>query len=632
MVNVDDANEDKTAGVDGSERYVTPVMRLRALGGWLADHVDKWLLDQRRGRILKAAIPIGLIAAAAIVVVAVISASEVSKSTLGFRRTLRMPFPQTALLGAKGRLYAGSESGGLVAFDPVRPRVRRAAELPHSIDYLAVHGDYVFAAGEERISRLTPNLREPHTRNAESPTGQTTLAGLAAGALGVWGLAEPGDTLIHYATDTLAPVQAIHLSAHADGMAISERGVWSLAATGNFVQLTRSRKSRWRTAIVPLPCHPRAITTEHDRAYVLCADQAKVVVLVDTQTRISRSFPVLSRALGLGLSGGKLWVLSPGNDEVGEYSLPEGARVGSPIAVGINAMQLAVDPYAVWIGESNSTTQRLDLEKLELSRSVARSATRSTVLLLPVWAWGVIAGLLVGVCATLIALPRRGSAGLPEYFPPRRIFVFMLDLELYSDVASGKVHQRRRQRRYFVRLLHKLLGSVGGEGEKETTKQDYSEGMNVRETILRLTQLRIPYRGLNYVFGVHHRGTRATDAAPPTADDILRQFEDVAIRGTLCLIAGSTWRVSAIQSSTDHVLFELPDLLDRVVGKTRRIPISDQARLQLRVRKSAMRNIAVERCTPGARVAFDLLAHPRLYERGRPPTLDLVVAWQAAHS
>jgi hypothetical protein len=607
-------------------------MRLRALWGWLADHVDKWLLDQRRGRILRGAIAVGFTAAAAILAVTVISASRVSKSSLDFRSTLRMPFPQSALLGAKGLLYAGSAAGGIVAFDPVHATVRGSTEVPHSVDYLAVHGDYVFAAGEERISQLTPSLREHHTHAAESAEGRVTLAGFAAGGLGVWGLATPGRTLIHYATDTLAPVQTIHLPSLADGMAISERGVWSLAKDGDFVQLTRSRGAYWHTTIVPLPCLPRAITAEHDRAYVLCPDLAKVFVVVDTQARVTQSFPVLTRALGLALNGGQLWLLSPGKDQLGQYSLGDGTSISPPTAVGTEAMQLAVDPYAVWIGESNGTVQRIDLERLKLSHSAASSATRSTVLLLPVWGWGMLAGVLLGACGTLVALTRRGHTALPEYFPPRRIFIFMIDHELYGDVASGTISQRRRKRRYFGQLLHKLLpGLIGGEREDETTKQNYSQAMHVRETILRLTQLRIPHRGLNYVFGVRHNGTRATDAAPPTSDDILEQFSDVSKRGTLCLIAGSTWHVSSTQDSPDHVIFELPELLDRVVGEINRIPIPNDARVQFRVAKSAMRNIAVERCTPGVRVSFDVLAHPRLYKRGLPPTLDLVVAWQPAH-
>jgi hypothetical protein len=628
-----DKPKDHNIASDGeSGRSVTILMRLRAAWGWLADRVDKWLLDQRRGRILRGAIAIGFTAATAIVVITVILASRVSRSSLDFRSTLRVPFPQSALLGAKGVLYAGSAAGGIVAFDPVRATLRGITEVPHSVDYLAAHGDYIFAAGEEQISQLTPSLRERHTHTAESAEGRVMLAGLAAGGLGVWGLAAPGRTLIHYATDTLAPVQTIHLSALADGIAISDRGVWALAKDGDFVMLSRPRGVHWHTTIIPLPCHPGAITAEHDRAYVLCPYVARVFVLVDTQATVEQSFAVLARALGLGLNGGSLWLLSPGDDRLGEYSLRDGTSVNPPTAVGTGAMQLAVDPYAVWIGESNGTVQRLDLEKLKLSHSAARSATRSTILLLPVWGWGMLAGVLLGACGTLVALTRRGHTTLPGYFPPRRIFIFMIDDELYGDVASGTISQRRRQRRYFGYVLSKLVpGSIGREQEDETTKENYSKAMQVRETILRLTQLRIPHRGLNYVFGVQHRGTRATDASPPASDDILQQFSDVSKRGTLCLIAGSTWHVSSNQESPDHVTFELPELLDRVVGETRRIPISSEARVQFRVAKSAMRKIAVERCTPGVQVAFDLLAHPRLFEPGVPPTLDMVVAWQPAH-
>jgi hypothetical protein len=208
----------------------------------------------------------------------------------------------------------------------------------------------------------------------------------------------------------------------------------------------------------------------------------------------------------------------------------------------------------------------------------------------------------------------------------------MIDKELYSDVASGRLLRRAKVRRRFGELRHKLMPAVvTGGTEEEDERGAFPKTMHVRETILRLVKLQIPYRGLNYIFGVSHRGTRATDATPPTEEDILRHFRDVAKRGTICLIAGSEWLVAPYEAGPrSYVTLELPEILDRVVGETRVVEVPEGARVRFRFAKRSMRKIARDRCEPGARVPLDVIALARPYDEGVAPTLDVVVAWQPA--
>jgi hypothetical protein len=206
----------------------------------------------------------------------------------------------------------------------------------------------------------------------------------------------------------------------------------------------------------------------------------------------------------------------------------------------------------------------------------------------------------------------------------------MLDKGLYNDLASGYVFRRTLVRRRFGELRHKLMpGAVGAGTDREDERRKFPKAMHVRETIARLVKRRIPYRGLNYIYGFRHRGTRTNAAQTPSNESLLALFVDVTRKNPLCLVAGSDWLVRHPEDpARDEVTLELTELLDRVVGETRRVPIPEAARVRLCVPKRALKKIARDRCIPGALVRLDVIALARPYEEGTAPTLDCIVAWQ----
>lgn len=602
--------------------------RLRAIWWLLGDHIAKWLHDQRRGRPIRVAIALGLITAPAILAVVVILGSRVSKRAPQYERLIRLPSAEDVLFAGNGLLYAGAEDGHMVAYEPIRAIKDNGTILPHPVRYMAVYGDHVFAAGEETVSRLSPSLREPITRRLTLADHAFTITGLAAGSLGVWVIDSSHRRLIRLSSQTLAPVQELRMPIPVHGLAVSADGVWALAR--RHVLLSKPHHGVWTTTQIRVHSEPRAIATEHDRAVVLCTMTSDLYVLIDKSGELEHLFTVARRGLGIGLDGGDLWVMSPGDDQVSEYSL-QTERLENKVSIGISAAQLAVNPQALWIGETSDAVERIDKEKLAIAQTARHSVTRATLLQIPILAWGgTVAGVLIGVCSALIVIKRQTdpNAGIPRYWPPRRLLVFMINKVLFENVASAAVTTRTRTRRRGGELSTSLPVGLQGSQSSTDSRQQYPVAMHVRDTIARLEGVNLLYRGLNYVPGVPHNRMRFSAAATPKDQDFIAHFSENA--GRLCLIAGSTWLVGEIEDDPGIVTFSLPELIDKTVSQSRRITIPERVRPRFRVGASTMMlPIAHDRCTPGARVALDVIVQMLPYDERNPPRLDLVVAWQA---
>jgi hypothetical protein len=625
-------------GLTTSSGYAWGQMRPRVRfgWGWVRDRVGKALHDRRRSWLLRWAVfgtaLVGIVAA-----VALIAAARVDKRVLDPSRQLQLPFAPHQVVSGEGLLYVASESGDIAAYDPRLGSLVRRIATSHPVDFLAVYRDHVFAAGQEAITRLSPRLTDRLTRPTLLAGRRISVRALAGGPAGLWMLVDPSGGLVHLDTGTLVGIQHIHPDAPATALAVGLRGVWTIAQGRNMVTLTRARGGRWHTTLIRLPCNARTVTAEHDRAYMLCTTSDTVYELSDIAGGVVSSFRVAHGGQTVTAANGAIWLLSPSLDRVSEYDAITHAPAEAPIPipVGPAATQLAVDQHAVWVGESiDETMTRVDLAKRALDRTVKKAAASTVFLGLPLLVWALVGGVFVGIGGMLVILAWQYNANrkFPSYFPPRRILVYLINRPFYEEVASSRVGGRtRRRRRGGDGSANVIPLSFAIEGETETTQFEYPLAMHVRETVIRLSRARMLYRGLNYVPGLRHRGTRRSGAPPPTAEEIQAQFADVAAEDTLCLIPAATWTVEHKETSEGaFVYFTLEEIHDRTLGHIRVLTRPAGTHLWFRVRPGGLEKVGKERCTSGARVKMDVIAQTTPPINGQALKLDLVVAWQRA--
>jgi hypothetical protein len=596
----------------------------RFVWGWASDRLSKWLLDPRRHRLFLFSCVILLAAATAASMLAVVFGSTSSRVTdPNPSRVITLDFAPSALLAADGLLYAGSAHGDIVSLDAVRGSTLGHAELPEPVDYIVAHGDHIYVGGEETLARLDPNLGQPLSRPVEA-AGYTTLHALAAGPLGVWGIVG-GRLLVHFSSQSLKVVQQFGLSVESGSLAVGARGVWIAPRGATYVLLARPTPIGWRLSRSPIGCQPTTVVAEHNRAYVLCDEARRVVVLTDLGGRRISEYAVGEGDTAVTVTNGSLWLLSPDDDHITQYALVRHRRVGNPVSVGSEAEHLAADTQALWVGENNDTVTRIDLQKLAIAQDVSRSPYARTELTGTQRGLLVLFALAASVALSMVIVLRwqnRVNGNFPTYFPPRRLVVYALHAELFVALASGKVERQVGKRSLLLGGQRGVSASIGRS--QTTAVGGYPQSKHVRDNIVDWRLKGILYTGANFVPGARHRGLRRKPVADPSEDILLEHWQRISDQGSICLIAGCEWLVG---DEGDHVRLILDYVLDRTAGHMREIPRPTGAHLSVRVKKSHLTPIGGERCCPGERVRIDVICNALPHSPGEAPMMDLVVAW-----
>jgi hypothetical protein len=541
------------------------------------------------------------------------------------QRTVTLHFAPSALTAADGLLYAGSEDGSLVAFDAVSGALEPVTRVRGEVKYIVAHGDHVFAAGDETITRFDTNLEEPVARRIGDKREDAALSAFAGGSLGLWGLTDKGATLRHFSSQSLATVQRFPLPGPATGLAVTEKGVWTTPVTGRDVLLLHRLHGAWRQQQVRLPCHPTRTVAEHDRVFLLCPSASLVVVASDLSVRILTLYSVGAESTDLAIANGSLWVLSRSLDHFSQFALGQHRLVGKPVGVGNESNGLAADQHAVWVSEANDSVTRSDVRLLGRSRGHAKAAQALSTWLgidpTLVYAVDFVGGVLLTILLTLLWQLKINSP-FPTYFPPLHVVAYCTT-GLFDALAGARIEEQTHE------------GVVGASGKgggflsigrsRQRRRGRDSLDKHVCRNIWSWHGRGLLYMGANFVPGANHRGIRTTAADPPTDGDLRGHWRLIGDRGFLCLITEGCWLVSQVASD---LVFKLDYVFDRLAGKVEEVPRPSGTEIVFQVPKALMTSSGELRCRPGQRVRLDVIGKALPIDDAGRIAIEPVVAWE----
>jgi outer membrane protein assembly factor BamB len=540
--------------------------------------------------------------------------------------TFELSFQPSAVLGTHGLIYVGAEDGTIASFDPDTGHKRDVVDIEHPVDHLAASGDEIFAASEEAITRISPGLAAHRTVAVDLGSVPTSIQDLAAGPSGLWVLIDGGAYLAHLVGTRMSVDASVRLPEAGSSIAVTNGGVWVLSVRHRAVMLVRRVSHRWLTTLVVLGCHPTAMTTEHDHAYVLCRYARRALVLTDTHAAILSSHSTGAEGTAIGLGNNSQWILESSGDQVRQYADRTGKEVGEPVGTGREACGLAVYEGAVWIAESDSTLTRIGMEALAAERRAARGGGialfKARVKLLVALLFGVI---IVGLLTLLAAFRGNLNNPFPRYFPSSQIVLYAVNKALYEPIASSPIVGE--------------VTTVGGgaavgksvvrlAAKRQTEKQRAPEVLDAAasRTIRRLYNDGKLYSGAQFLPGYRHRGLRWRPAPPVSEAHLQRAWKPIADESALCLFPGIECSVSD-QPGQGKLWLELDYFVDRIAGEWRRIPRPDGATLRVALDLADLTHVGRARLRAGQRVVVDVLAQALPYELGAEPELDLILAW-----
>lgn len=610
-------------GHDGSR---LPVGRHAAyVWGWIRARLSKWLTSPPRRRLLFGGAAC-VVCFAGIATVLASRSRVVISQTVDPQRAITLSFAPSALAAADGLLYAGSEDGALLAFDAVRGTERHTARVRGKVNYIVPHGDNVFVAGEETITRVDTNLEGPVARRVVGAGDDSGLGAFAGGALGLWGLTENGAELTHFSSESLESVQQFPLAEPATGLAVTEKGIWILPSTGHYVALLRPRHGTWEKRRIALPCHPSRAAPEHDRAFLLCSSANAVVVATDLHARILSLYHLGADSTDIAIANGSLWVLSRSLDHFSQYALEDHDRVGKPVGIGSESNGLAADGHAVWVSEANDSIIRSDLRQLASSRSYRRHrhVRRSW---LGISAWTVYAVDLVIATFVVILLillwQLKVNGPFPTYFPPLNLVVYFT-MPLMDALAGTRIEEETHERTIGA-SVGKAGSILGSRHSRRRLRGRDSLDRHVCRNLWKWFGSGLLYLGANFVPGARHRGTRMQAAGQPTAEDLRAHWRTLGDHGYLCLIVEGCWLVAR---RGHYLVFTLDYVFDRVAGRLEEVPRPPGSEISFRISKAHLTSSGERYCRPGQRVRLDVIGKALPAEAGSMLAIEPIVAWE----
>lgn len=590
--------------------------------GWLRTRFREWDRSKRnfvRGTLL-GCLMMALVSAGILLALPNLDGAERSAF-----RTVGLSFQPSAVLGTHGLIFVGAEAGMIESLDPDTGQKRSAIDIEHPVEYLATSGDEIYAASEEAITRISPGLTTHRTVSVDVGSTSVRIEDLAAGPSGVWVLIDGGKYLARLAGKRITVDAFVRLREAGSSIAVTNRGVWVLSLKRRVLMLVRRASRGWLTTLVSLDCHPTAVATEHDHAYVLCRYARRALVLTDTHATILSSHRTGTEGTAIGVGNDSQWILASAGDQVRQYADRTGKEVGKPIGTGREARGLAVYEGALWIAESDNTLTRIGMEALVAERRAARGGIalfKARVKLVVAILFGLI---VIGLLTLLAAFRGDLNNPFPRYFPARQIVLYAVNKALYEPISNNPI----------IGEVTKVgAGGVVGEAGLHVVASGQIEKHHAPEvpdaaasrTIRHLYGDGKLYPGAQFLPGLRHRGLRWRPAPPVSEAQLQRAWKPIADESALCLFPGVEWSVTA-QPGRGKLWLELDYVVDRIAGEWRRIPRPDGAKLRVVLDLSDLTSVGRERLRAGQRVVVDVMAQALPYEPGCQPELDLVLAW-----